>query len=225
MALSTSVESLAKQSGTTQSLHLVFGPDVYPKIQFSAVGGGNTAADQANYYAFAAACYNLYKGNDPQDFHYNGTLLDYGFWQENNQAANDEWPLSGTVPANRRHVVGSTSPSVVGQLQSRFGNGITDLSAVSFTTPMAAVTRFMNLCEDLNGLATRPVEANAATWQNIVDALLAIIKTDIDDFFIPATGLGLAHVCGIAPATLSGPISSLPSGTSIGITLTFGTTA
>lgn len=228
VALAAAIEASSKQPNTTQSLHFIFAPGAYANIQASNLAARpfNDAIDQGNYQAFTSACGALSAfspyNSPPAGFTFDNQPLSYNIWAACNIAYNDQ--PGGTSNPNRRSPGGVGGTNVATELNNFFSsldNGTVSLISYAF----ASAAEFMNLCDDLHQLATQPLEANASTWDSAIKTLQKIIKNDVSTDYIPPTGLALAHLCGVAPSTISGPATNLGAAPCIGVTLTFGQTS
>jgi hypothetical protein len=218
------MSSLASQSGATVSLHLIFSANAFANITYSQsfVSPGDQA-DRWNYASYQLACNQLYQSS-PQNFtDINGNPIAYNFWSNCNYASNDQWPVpDGNTPTPNRRATGGANPSLASALQSLTGSDLflsTPL-ANSYYEALDSAAQFMNLCEDLHHLAI-PTTQSAASWNNVVKELTQIVKNDVNADYISAVGLALTKVCKTSFTTISGPVVSLPAGTSLGVTLTF----
>jgi hypothetical protein len=228
LQLSQAMRTLSQQAGTTVALHMIFGNAAYGRLAYSVnAKPPSDRADRANYAAYQKCCGLLFGDTSPEnflEFDNSRTPLTYDVWGDCYIASNDIWPpIDGTSPVpNRRENAGYNS-YVLSALEDHFGGNIANNEAVAQLTfyALESAAGFMNLCQDLSSLAVQSPAETAATWKDLVTELSNIIKADVNIDFIPAAGFALACLCGTAPTTVSGPLASLPSGTSLGVTLTY----
>lgn len=226
-ALAASVAATAQQPKSTVTLHLVFEPgqDAYGGLDASNLQHGkpdDENKDRKNYEAFAEACRQVFK-DGPASLQWDGQRLTYGLWRDAWIASNDQWPApEGSVPNRREHA--GCGPGVQAQLDGALSglSGSSGQAQLIFYA-LEAAAQFMNLCDDLRALAAQTAAYTPGTWPSFVAELAGIVKNDLDTDFMPATMLALAMLCGGTPTAVSGPIAALPLGTSIGVTMTYGT--
>ena len=218
-ALAANVEAIAALPGSVETLHLVFAPSTYSKLQASTLIHGkpvNEALDQPNYDAFADACGLLFK-DAPANFTWQGRPLTYAIWRENNIASNDEWPARQGALPDRTSSAGY-NPSAAAQLGSIFPS-VGSVGNLIFYCFFAAA-QFMDLCDDLLQLANQTT-LSLDHWTDFVKRLQNIMKKDVNPYFLAPSALALAKRCGGVPATISGPVPNLPAGSSIAVTMTY----
>ena len=217
--LTQSVATLAAKPGTTEWLHLIFSPNSYTtRLQSSLLDANgkpdNEFPDQRNFSAFAAACAQLFGTVQPQSFNYSSRPLTYALWSRANILANDSQPPTNAKPTRTR---GGDPAAARVYLDTQ---GFDAMSMMIWST-LCVGASFMNLCNDLKSLVATTADTTLDSWQHLIDQLSTIIKNDVSVDFIPPTALALANLCGGAPAAVVGPAPSLPSGSSIGVTMTY----
>jgi hypothetical protein len=227
LQLSQAMHMLSQQAGTTLSLHLIFGKTAFDRIAYSLkTKPPSDGADRVNYAVYQKCCGSLYGSTSPANFLVSDNPLwplSYDVWSDCFIASNDIWPpMQGTSPVPDRKYDAVYNSNVLSALQDHFSSNITDdgVARLIFYT-LKSAAQFMNLCQDLNGLAALPMTEAASTWKDLVTELTKMIKNDVNTDFIPAAGFALACLCGTTPSTVSGPIASLPAGTSLSVTLTY----
>ncbi len=227
-ALAGAMASTARQPHSTETLHLIFGPDAYGALAASTLQHSkpdDESKDARNYAAFRAACAATYTDN-PANFEWSGRALTYALWRNAWIASNDRWPAAEDAVPDRRENAGFTSwvSSQLSEALPGLAGGSEGPARLVFYT-LEAAAQFMNLCDDLRTLASQTAEYTPATWGKFVDELGHILKSDLNTDFLPAMILALAALCGGAPSLVSGPLQGLPAGTSIAVTMTYGQTA
>jgi hypothetical protein len=228
LQLSQAMHTLSQQAGITLSLHMIFGNTAYGRLSYSVnAKPPSDRADRANYSVYQKCCGLLFGNTSPAnflEFDNSEMPVSYDVWSDCYIASNDIWPpIEGTSPVPNRRANAGYNSYVLSALEDHFGENIADNESIAQLTfyALESAAGFMNLCQDLSGLAAQPVTETAATWKDLVTQLSNIIKDDVNTDFIPAAGFALACLCGTAPTTVSGPVASLPSGTSLGVTLTY----
>jgi hypothetical protein len=209
--------ALAQQDNASETLEMIFKPSAYGRLSSSTLDGKgivNESADRNNFGAFALACSHV-EVNAPANFR-QSPGMDYATWRTWSIAVNDSFPPpDGSLP-DRRHGGNPTHALVF--LGQRFGMSA-PVGLIGFA--FQAASDFMNLCEDLKGLATL-VAANAS-WDKVIGDLKSIIKNDVAGDFIPATALALTTCLGQAGVQpqISGPAPNAVQETSITVTLVY----
>ena len=210
--------ALAQQENSTQTLNMIFQPSACGRLSSSTLGGGgaigNEGADQSNFNAFAAACSQV-ESVAPGNFT-TSPSMDYATWRTWNIAANDAYPPPpGSEPNRRDEGARAEGENYLGQ---QFGSSI---PAPLIRYAFQAASDFMNLCEDLNNLATL-IEDNSS-WNELIADLGAIIKNDLSADFIPATALALTTCLGQAGVQpqIVGPAPNAGQESTIKVTLRY----
>jgi hypothetical protein len=223
--LSKQILASAQQKQTTQSLEFIFTRSAYGRLNASDTSHGpvtDQGPDRTNYAAFAAAC-SQFESAFPANFSFKTPHdVTYDTWSIFNIGANDTFPPPPNAMPYRRNSgdsgIGSPAQTFI---DAHFGNPQTGVFLlIAFALQNAA--NFMNLCEDLRGLALA-LAGSSTSWNQLHAEMQKSINSEVPvDFLIPTIFAlaGLMGQNGVLPG-ISGPADNAAQEASITVQLKY----
>jgi hypothetical protein len=214
-------KAAVEQGNSPQTLELIFAAGACGKVPFSTKNPDGTLAnedaDTANYNAFAYSCAQMNAGSSPGNFSVNSPMdMNYDAWSAWNVAC------TGAVPPIPSRRDSGNLAAGLAWVNTHFGS----LDANSINAYLQEASDFLNLCEDIQKLATlgAPSATNPEpSWQSVTTELGDIVHKDVPSDLLAPTAYALTKLMVMAGAqpSLAGPAQNPSPEPGITVTLRY----